>query len=1241
MDYLYENLGDEGFQQFCSALISKEFPDIQSFPVGQPDGGRDSVSYITDYVKKEFIVFQVKFVRNANQERDIHQWLTETIKGEINKIKELIPRGAIKYYLLTNVRGTAHLDSGSKDKVNKILEDNIEIPSICWWRDDISTLFEKDPIFKWSFPEVLDGQTILNSFAFEGLQEQKERRERVVKAYLADQFEIDNEVKFKQIDLQNRLLTLFTDVPLQVKMVNPKNKQLRYLLYRLNLIRNSIGNDGSYPNHELLMPAADFFLNSEVQRNVPRVLLEGGPGQGKSTISQYVCQVHRARLLNMIGDIDLLPENHRHAPTRIPFKIDLRDLASYVEKKTPYGSPESQDAFLTGYKASLEAFLVMHVHYHSKEETFNSSDLLAICKASPILFVFDGFDEIANLQVRSDVIEFINRGITRLSANSKSIQVFVTSRPAAFSDSVGFSIETYPHFELAEITTPVINEYVEKWIKSSKLDTRDASSLRKLIREKLDMPHLKDLAKSPMQLAIFISLLRTKGESLPNKRTALYDNYIDLFFDREAEKNPLIRDKRDLIIDIHQYLAWVLHSEAESEKNSGRIFISDLNLRLKTYLNNEGHDSSIADQLFNVMKERVCALVSRVQGTFEFEVQPLREYFCAKYLYKSAPHSSAGKVSNGAKPDRFNGILRSFYWQNVVRFFAGCADAGELDMIIQEIKDLQNDSLLKYTDYPRIITAQILSDYVFTQKPLKLKEVVKIIVDGINIQAVINQDNGYSSNEALFIPNDCGRKEVIEECFSQLNKYPNYDISNELIAIINNNPLNKLEYWLGSVLNYKGEKLTIWLEYGYRLGLIYQIEESLLMDIINEASSTMLSERLQIIVNGNRQEIFENDYEIKTKAFDYILNNELIVIETKKANYSLTCLSIFFYPLLISHVMSRVSNDIFLERIVSAFQTETNRKPIFDFNVADNIDQDIKIFFDTIKPATTRPIKDFTITLEPWDLIVESARKIFGERLIFDIYSVIVAGVKIKESVEDYSNFDDNSISLVKRLRFARLKSGSVKFWEALLMNKQKLLLKLMMIFTFATPKTIFSLFDELSNILKNLDDELFSQLKKSLTMTSSKNMFTKAQENEICSFLKSKVDFDEMKFILSLRFSSDNTKFVYENIIKSDGKLKSVIDIKYIYLITLFLKKPDDEDVLEQIRQIYPNINRNEDKYYHYRYLYRETSIPYDLAKKIMINPKDFPSKIVTSAERSCRLFAGENVVPVGKVAIEEKWFE
>ena len=282
----------------------------------------------------------------------------------------------------------------------------------------------------------------------------------------------------------------------------------------------------------------------------------------------------------------------------------LRDIASWIEKKNPYQGIITDDYFNNNWQKSLESFLIAHIFYHSKQVDFNTNDLLEILKLSPTLLVFDGFDEIANIKLRGEVIEFINSGISRLSANSKAIQVIITSRPAAFSDSVGFSIDNYPHFELTDITLPIINEYVEKWIKSSKLGTRDANELKKLINEKLEMPHLKDLAKSPMQLAIFISLLRTKGQSLPNKRTALYDSYIELFFDRESEKNELIRDRRDLIIDIHEYLAWVLHSEAEMLKNNGSIQIEKLSILLKEYLSNEGHDPEIADQLFDVMKEK-------------------------------------------------------------------------------------------------------------------------------------------------------------------------------------------------------------------------------------------------------------------------------------------------------------------------------------------------------------------------------------------------------------------------------------------------------------------------------------------------------------------------------------------------------------------------------------------------------------------------------------------------------------
>ncbi len=70
--------------------------------------------------RKEFIVFQVKFVRNPFSITDAHKWLTETIADEAPKIEKLIPKGAKKYFLLTNVRGTAHLNTGSKDLVNGI-----------------------------------------------------------------------------------------------------------------------------------------------------------------------------------------------------------------------------------------------------------------------------------------------------------------------------------------------------------------------------------------------------------------------------------------------------------------------------------------------------------------------------------------------------------------------------------------------------------------------------------------------------------------------------------------------------------------------------------------------------------------------------------------------------------------------------------------------------------------------------------------------------------------------------------------------------------------------------------------------------------------------------------------------------------------------------------------------------------------------------------------------------------------
>lgn len=762
------------------------------------------------------------------------------------------------------------------------------------------------------------------------------------------------------------------------------------------------------------------------------------------------------------------------------------------------------------------------------------------------------------------------------------------------------------------------------------------------------MPHLKDLAKSPMQLAIFISLLRTKGQSLPNKRTALYDSYIELVFDRESEKNILIRDKRDLIIDIHQYLAWVLHSEAELYKNSGSIHITDLNALLNKYLTKEGHDTSITDQLFDVMKERVCALVSRVQGTFEFEVQPLREYFCAKYLYKSAPHSSAGSFKNGTKPDRLHAILRNFYWQNVVRFFAGCADAGELDMIIQELKELQDDDLLKYTNYPRIITSQILSDYVFTQKPLKLKDVVKIIVNGINIGSIINQDGRYSSSEPLHLPNDCGRSEVIEECFQQLIKFPNNDYTNELIGIINNNPLNNFEKWSQLRPTFKGVQLTKWLEYAYKLQLIYKIDDNQLLSILQEGDDSQTKKRLKIIINGNRMELIDKNTELKKIAFNSILNNELSVFQRKNTECSLNFLVLIFHPGILSFIFRtddpNASFINYVSRFIERYQGSGNSyKQISEFTVVDDIDKAINELSNSINVIFKIKISQFKNSIEFWDIFVENSRNILKDNWSLYIVATIAAGIRSKEETyDDYIALNDASISLCKRVRCARMKSGNIKYWDRQLIDPPNVLFTLLVFFTWATPKTIIQLLPVISKTIKSLDKNSFSVLVRGLSSTVTNSIFDKMQQKYIIKEMSGKENHDGIKYILSLRFDSINSqKFIYNNINEHSENIETTLEIKFQYLISSYLEEPTNTIVLEKIKSLYRNIYQYDERHYYGLHTNKPIKIPYEIAKKIMEDCKDYPKIISSLAEKYCRSYANEHLTPVGETAEKEKWFE
>jgi hypothetical protein len=536
MTYNFEMLDDERFQQLAQTLITSSFPNAQCLPVGQPDGGRDAFTYLHRGPRQELIIFQVKYSRNpqAKSERDS---IEELIQKEKKKIIKLIERGASQYYFITNVGGTSHLDIGSIDRINESLSKEFEIPCYCWWRDDLVARINAQSDVKWSFVEILKASDVLQMLTEGVWREASRERIQTLKSYIAAQSAVDADVKFKQVDLHNKLLDLFVDTPIDRAGPSPQSSAF----YHLNALEieplyadEAIGDDERryFRARRPKINAAEFLLNFARTSQNFKIVLEGAPGQGKSTITQYVCQVHRLKILAS-ADVSRLPKIHREAALRVPFRIDLRDFASWLTGRNPFVHEGQGGAVPSG---GLESFIAAQVGHTAGGQEFSPADFIAVTRSGRILVVLDGFDEVADVQIRNRVVDEITKGAARIQAHQSESQIVVTSRPAAFANSPGFSHEDWHHLEIQAMTGPQIDEYSQRWMTARSLALRERDEFSALLKEKLEQPHMRDLARNPMQLAILLSLIHTRGTSLPDKRTALYDNYVELFFNRESEK---------------------------------------------------------------------------------------------------------------------------------------------------------------------------------------------------------------------------------------------------------------------------------------------------------------------------------------------------------------------------------------------------------------------------------------------------------------------------------------------------------------------------------------------------------------------------------------------------------------------------------------------------------------------------------------------------------------------------------
>ena len=473
----------------------------------------------------------------------------------------------------------------------------------------------------------------------EQYQDHRDRIEKVVRAYLGAQYKSDDKVLFEQVDLHGPSVdSMFVDVPFSCR----PDANVAELMQRIAAdypgdLEATEGADG-----QIVTGAAQALLHPEWSGSA---LLVGGPGQGKSTLLQYVCQFHRARRLGRDAYSGKQQQLAQLTDiSRVPIRLDLRNYAMWASaeqrESTPVktqrkGSPKGKKQ---GPRwPSIEEYIAAEIQRNCGGHTFSVEDLGLLVSAEPILLALDGLDEVANLKYREQVSEEIVATQARLEVDAHNLVVLVATRPGGTTSAL-WSSEDFPTLYLRRLSQGLRLQYLQQWAAVAKLTTQATDKLQQTFMDNQNVPHIRELASYPMQLAILLHLLYRR-QLLPQQRTDLYREYLKTFLDREQreDKEPLLAQERQVIEDIHAILGWHLQTKAEEGMSAGSIRRDDLKKLLRDQLAGSEDGLKLAEKLFSAFTTRVLCLVERDTGSFQFEVQSLREYFAARYVFENAP----------------------------------------------------------------------------------------------------------------------------------------------------------------------------------------------------------------------------------------------------------------------------------------------------------------------------------------------------------------------------------------------------------------------------------------------------------------------------------------------------------------------------------------------------------------------------------------------------------------------------
>ena len=479
---------------------------------------------------------------------------------------------------------------------------------------------------------------------------------------------------------------------------------------------------------------------------IPRMLLEGGPGQGKSTITQMAAQVYREKLLGTSTCAQRDATWLQQCKLRIPIRLELRHFSEWLSD-TPHGT--------------LDQYVALQLGRDSGGSSVSSENVHQLVERSSIILFLDGLDEVGNDPLRDRVLDAAVETIDRFERGLKSdLRVVLTTRPPAVFGRWN-KLDGFTRVGLLPLSHTRINDYVDRWLNTQIATQDEQARIRNSFNGRRQEPHVEALARNPMQLSVLLQFIQLKDEAFPDRRADLYDEYFKKVIDRDVLKSPSLREHRELIEGLHSFLGFRLHGSTEAAQGRRSLNRSQIIEIAGRWLEQEGHPKELADQYFALGEERF-GLIAALSGeghetTYGFEIQPIQEYFAASFISNRLPNGKAHEV--------FGLLVHRDYWREVALFLAGLRRPNEKADLISRSRDADNNAERPWQQNGRAIVLQLLREGVFSQPQYLQTEALRFVLESLDSKFLPFNRTPDGLVDAL---SDVCRVHGVEETFSRI-----------------------------------------------------------------------------------------------------------------------------------------------------------------------------------------------------------------------------------------------------------------------------------------------------------------------------------------------------------------------------------------------------------------------------------------------------------------------------------------